>query len=193
MYFIHSNWILIQYYFLSVRRSELHHCIYKKKWKCGGGVQVTFECCKFSPHISIQLELILLEVKHIPQCWFCGAVNYSMIQCCQWLSAAQEKLEGHLLLELKFVRLQILSISFRYFLYEELGELRSRSLSLEGLRLVISHDIQRFSNEGWRGGISKVYASACKDTISISFMYYYRKWLWKMSVAFQRTPSRCHG
>ena len=44
-----------------------------------------------------------------------------------------EKLAGDLLLGLKFVRLEILSISFIDFLYEELGELRSRSLGLKGL------------------------------------------------------------
>ena len=44
-----------------------------------------------------------------------------------------EKLTGDLLLGLKFVRLEILSTSFIDFLYEELGELRSRSLGLKGL------------------------------------------------------------
>ena len=40
-----------------------------------------------------------------------------------------EKLaEFHLLLGLKFVRLEILSTSFIDFLYDELGELRSRSM-----------------------------------------------------------------
>ena len=37
-----------------------------------------------------------------------------------------EKLAGDLLLGLKFVRLEILSTSFIDFLYEELGELKSR-------------------------------------------------------------------
>ena len=44
-----------------------------------------------------------------------------------------EKLAGDLLLGLKFVKLEILSTSFIDFLYEELGELRSRSLGLEEL------------------------------------------------------------
>ena len=44
-----------------------------------------------------------------------------------------EKLAGDLLLGLKFVKLEILSTSFIDFLYEELGELRSRSLGLKGL------------------------------------------------------------
>ena len=35
-----------------------------------------------------------------------------------------EKLAGDLLLELKFVKLEILSTSFIDFLYDELGELR---------------------------------------------------------------------
>ena len=44
-----------------------------------------------------------------------------------------EKLAGDLLLGLKFVRLEILSTSFIDFLYEEFGELRSRSLGPKGL------------------------------------------------------------
>ena len=44
-----------------------------------------------------------------------------------------EKLAGDLLLELKFVKLEILSTSFIDFLYDKLGELRSRSLGLKGL------------------------------------------------------------
>ena len=44
-----------------------------------------------------------------------------------------EKLAGDLLLGLKFVKLEILSTSFIDFLYEVLGELRSRSLGLKGL------------------------------------------------------------
>ena len=44
-----------------------------------------------------------------------------------------EKLAGDLLLVLKFVKLEILSTSFIDFHYEELGELRSRSLGLKGL------------------------------------------------------------
>ena len=44
-----------------------------------------------------------------------------------------EKLAGDLLLGLKFVKLEILSTSFIDFLYEVLGELRSRSLGLNGL------------------------------------------------------------
>ena len=44
-----------------------------------------------------------------------------------------EKLAGDLLLELKFVKLEILSTSFIHFLYDKLGELRSRSLGLKGL------------------------------------------------------------
>ena len=38
-----------------------------------------------------------------------------------------------LLLGLKFVKLEILSTSFIDFLFEELGELRSRSSGLKGL------------------------------------------------------------
>ena len=45
-----------------------------------------------------------------------------------------EKLAGDLLLGLKFVRLEILSTSSIYFFYEKLGELRSRSLALKGLK-----------------------------------------------------------
>ena len=44
-----------------------------------------------------------------------------------------ENLAGDLLLGLKFVKLEILSTSFIDFLYEELGELRSRSLGLKGI------------------------------------------------------------
>ena len=44
-----------------------------------------------------------------------------------------EKLEGDLLLELKFVKLETLSTSFIDLFYEELGELRSRSLGLKEL------------------------------------------------------------
>ena len=50
------------------------------------------------------------------------------------LKCSMEKLAGDLLLELKFVDLEILSTSFIYFLTEELGELRSRSLGLKGSR-----------------------------------------------------------
>ena len=46
---------------------------------------------------------------------------------------SMEKLAGDLLLGLKFVKLEILSTSFIDFLYEVLGELRSRSLGLNGL------------------------------------------------------------
>ena len=46
-----------------------------------------------------------------------------------------EKLAGDLLLELKFVRLEVLLTSFIDFLYEELGELRSQSLALKGFRI----------------------------------------------------------
>ena len=42
-----------------------------------------------------------------------------------------EKLAGDLLLGLNFVKLDILSTSFIDCLYEELGELRSRSLGLK--------------------------------------------------------------
>ena len=48
-----------------------------------------------------------------------------------------EKLAGDLLLGLKCVKLEILSTSFIYFLYEELGELRSRSLGLQFVKLEI--------------------------------------------------------
>ena len=51
---------------------------------------------------------------------------------------SMEKLAGDLLLGLKFVKLEILSTSLTDFLYEELGELRSRSLGLEGLRYIQS-------------------------------------------------------
>ena len=47
-----------------------------------------------------------------------------------------EKLAGDLLLGLKFVKLEILSTSFIDFLYDELGELRSRSLGLSNLHSV---------------------------------------------------------
>ena len=40
-------------------------------------------------------------------------------------------------MELKFVKLEILSTSFIDFLYEELGELRSRSLELKFVKLEI--------------------------------------------------------
>ena len=40
-----------------------------------------------------------------------------------------EKLDSDLLLGLKFVKLEILSTSFMDFLYDKLGELRSRSLA----------------------------------------------------------------
>ena len=46
-----------------------------------------------------------------------------------------EKLAGDLLLGLKFVKLEILLTSFIAFLYEELGELRSRSLGLKRLKV----------------------------------------------------------
>ena len=46
-----------------------------------------------------------------------------------WCSV--EKLAGDLLLGLKFVKLEILSTSFIYFVYDKLGELRSRSLGLK--------------------------------------------------------------
>ena len=46
-----------------------------------------------------------------------------------------EKLAGDLLLELKFVRLEVLLTSFIDFLYEELGELRSKYLALKGFRI----------------------------------------------------------
>ena len=49
-----------------------------------------------------------------------------------------EKLVVDLLLGLKFVGLEILSTSFTDFLYEELGELRSRSLGLKGLIVLSS-------------------------------------------------------
>ena len=45
-----------------------------------------------------------------------------------------EKLAGDLLLGLKFVKLEILSTSSIDFLYDKLGELRSRAL---GLKVVI--------------------------------------------------------
>ena len=48
------------------------------------------------------------------------------------LFAAKENLWDQGLLELKFLRLEILSTSFIDFLYEGLGELRSRSLGLKG-------------------------------------------------------------
>ena len=46
-------------------------------------------------------------------------------------SAVMEKLAGDLLLGLKFLRLEILPTSFIDFLYEGLGELRSRYLGLK--------------------------------------------------------------
>ena len=48
-----------------------------------------------------------------------------------------EKLTGDLLLGQKFVELEILSTSFIDFLYEELGELSSRSLGLKFVKLEI--------------------------------------------------------
>ena len=53
------------------------------------------------------------------------------------MQCSMEKLAGDLLLGLKFVRLEILSTSFIDFLYEELGELRSRSLELKFVELEI--------------------------------------------------------
>ena len=44
-----------------------------------------------------------------------------------------EKLAGDLLLGLKFVRLEILSTKLIDFLYDKLGELRSRSFMVEKL------------------------------------------------------------
>ena len=44
-----------------------------------------------------------------------------------------EEIGSDLLLGLKFVKLEILSTSFIDFLFEELGELRSRSSGLKGL------------------------------------------------------------
>ena len=43
-----------------------------------------------------------------------------------------EKLVGDIFLGLKFVKLEILTTSFIYFLHEELGESRARSLGLKG-------------------------------------------------------------
>ena len=48
-----------------------------------------------------------------------------------------EKLAGDLLLGLKFVKLEIPSTSFIDFLYDKLGELRSRSLELKFVKLEI--------------------------------------------------------
>ena len=48
-----------------------------------------------------------------------------------------EKLAGDLLLGLKCVKLEILSTSFMGFLYEELGELRSRSLEVKVILAVM--------------------------------------------------------
>ena len=42
-----------------------------------------------------------------------------------------EKLVGDLLLELKFVKVEILSTSFIDFRYDKLGEIRLRSLGLK--------------------------------------------------------------
>ena len=47
---------------------------------------------------------------------------------------SMEKLAGDLSLGLKFVKLEILSTSFMDFLYGELGEFKSRSLGLKGLK-----------------------------------------------------------
>ena len=47
---------------------------------------------------------------------------------------SMEKSAGNLLLGLKFVKLEILSTSSIDFLYGKLGELRARSLGLEGLK-----------------------------------------------------------
>ena len=48
-----------------------------------------------------------------------------------------EKLPGDLLLAQKFIKLEILSSSFRDFLYDKLGELRSRYLGLKFIKLEI--------------------------------------------------------
>ena len=48
-----------------------------------------------------------------------------------------EKLAGDLSLGLKFVKLEILSTSSIDFLYNKLGELRSRSLGLQFVKLEI--------------------------------------------------------
>ena len=50
---------------------------------------------------------------------------------------SMEKSAGDLLLGLKFVKLEILSISFGDFLYDKLGELRLRSLELKFVKLEI--------------------------------------------------------
>ena len=50
---------------------------------------------------------------------------------------SKEKMDSNLLLGLEFVKLEILSTSFIDFLYDKLGELRSRSLELKFVKLEI--------------------------------------------------------
>ena len=52
----------------------------------------------------------------------------------------QEKLAGDLLLGLNFVKLEILSTSFIDFLYDKLGEFRSRAL---GFRVKLTNLVKR--------------------------------------------------
>ena len=59
-------------------------------------------------------------------------IHYTNFSCLAMSSYGQchmEKLAGDLWLGLKFVKLEILSTSFMDFLYDKLGELRSRSLA----------------------------------------------------------------
>ena len=77
-----------------------------------------------------------------------------------------EKLAGDLLLGLKFVRLEILS-TFIDFLYEELGELRSRSSRVKGLfwaeeqnseglnKNVIPNEVREYFKLNWQRLLNK--------------------------------------
>ena len=75
-----------------------------------------------------------------------------------------EKLAGDLVLGLKFVKLEILSTSFIDFLYDELGELRSRSLGLSNLHSVHkpTRVYARVYTQGVRGCVLKCYQCAIR-------------------------------
>ena len=67
-----------------------------------------------------------------------------------------EKFAGDLLLGLKFVKLEILSTSFIDFLYDKLGELRSRSLDLRGLNFILFYSLLSFPRDclAWASNLS---------------------------------------
>ena len=69
--------------------------------------------------------------------FFCSSLqlskaNFSCYVLSSYGQCSMKKLAGDLLLGLKFVKLEILSTSFIDFLYDKLGELRSRSLGVMG-------------------------------------------------------------